>query len=78
VHPSATVDPLAVAQASAENRRLAQYLVPCPSCGHAAAAHVDESAFEPVLVRLVCPTSCVVDPAAVLALFPSTQHRMSA
>lgn len=77
MHPSASVDHLAVAPAVGE-RRLAQYLIACPSCGRAAAVHLDESSFQPVLVRLVCPTSCVVDPAAVLTLFASTQHRMSA
>ncbi len=78
MQPTATVDPLVVAQARAEQRVLAQYLVPCPTCGQPAAVHVDESPAEPVLVRLVCPTACRVNPAAALALIPSAPHRMSA
>ena len=78
MQPSATVDHIAAAQAGVERRLLAQYLVPCPGCGLAAAAHLDESGFAPEFVRIVCPTACVVDPAAVLALFAITPHRLSA
>lgn len=78
MHPPATVDPLAVAQASADNRLLAQYLLQCPGCGRPAVAHIDESFVRPALVRLVCPMACVVDATAVLALFPQADSRLSA
>lgn len=48
---------------------LAQYLVRCPNCGEASAAHVDECISEnPVLVRFVCPRSCRIDDESVLPL----------
>jgi hypothetical protein len=49
---------------------LAQFLTTCPSCGQAAAAHVDTQG-EATLVRFVCPDGCAVDAAVVLAALPT-------
>jgi hypothetical protein len=45
---------------------LTQFLTTCPGCGGTAAAHVDTSSTQPVLVRSVCHKGCLVDAAAVL------------
>ena len=55
-----TLTPLARPSA----RLLAQYLLACPSCGKAAAAHVDTDGMQ--LVRFVCPESCAIEAAAVM------------
>lgn len=77
-----TVDSLAPALARAGQGLLSQYLVTCPECAKAAAAHigwVDAPApHTPVLVRFVCPESCAVEPAAVLSLLPPHPASMTA
>ena len=45
---------------------LDQRLVSCPECGGLSALHVDQQAWR--VVRFVCPTSCVLDPAVIEAL----------
>ena len=48
---------------------LDQFLLVCPGCGKAAAAHVDPSVgVRGALVRFVCPDSCTVDEDSVLTL----------
>jgi hypothetical protein len=75
------VEPLAPAQAGANDRLLDQYLLTCPSCVKPAAAHV-APALDPVsgptLVRFVCPDSCAVDDAAVLAQLAEARLDLSA
>jgi len=63
---SAVVTPPGAAEAPVAV--LSQYLMACPRCGYAGAAHVNES--DPVrrLVRFVCRDGCQVAPEAVLAL----------
>jgi hypothetical protein len=69
---------LALANARASNSLLSQYLMACPSCRKSAAIHLDESDIEPVLVRIVCPDSCVVDAKTVLAQFSAESARLTA
>jgi hypothetical protein len=45
---------------------LDQRLVTCPQCGGLSALHVDQQAWR--VVRFVCPTSCVLDPAIIEGL----------
>lgn len=53
----------------AGTRLLSQYVVKCPRCAKPAAAHVDQNDVgEQLLVRFVCPDSCVVAASEVLSL----------
>jgi hypothetical protein len=55
---------------------LAQHLVTCPECNLLSAVHVDPQSW--LVVRFVCPSSCVVDPAAVAALIAPEPAALSA
>jgi hypothetical protein len=60
-----------LAPARAARRLLDQYLLACPACDRAAAAHVDAGdAGERLLVRFVCADGCRVDDAVVLGRLP--------
>jgi hypothetical protein len=49
---------------------LDQYLLDCPACGSASAAHIDATGNAPVLVRFVCARACQVDDQPVLSAVP--------
>jgi hypothetical protein len=73
------VHTVARAARPAAHRLLSQYLLACPGCGEAGAAHVDRDVRDaPVLVRFVCPQSCVVSDQAVLALVPAQGEALTA
>jgi len=55
---------------------LEQRFVACPHCGLLSAVHVDQQAWR--VVRFVCPTSCVVEPAVIDALIAPEAATLSA
>jgi hypothetical protein len=75
-----TIESLPLAQARAADQLLSQYLVCCPGCAKPAAVHVDaRPGGEVQLARFVCPESCAVDDAVVLALLlPSARIELTA
>jgi hypothetical protein len=61
------VESVPLAHARASGGFLDQYLIACPVCAKAGAAHVEWTDGEPTLVRFVCLSACAVEPADVLA-----------
>jgi len=55
---------------------LEQRFVSCPECGLLSAVHVDRQAWR--VVRFVCPTSCVIEPAVIDALIAPEAATLSA
>ena len=76
---NATIESLPLAHARVAQRLLSQYLVRCPGCAKPAAAHVDlNPGIQARLVRFVCPSSCVVEAATILAALPGAEVSLSA